>query len=105
MMRTSAAVQARSDYFKHFMNSVTIAVGSTLLGLLVAPLLRLTVKDPSTGGLARQSVYLPAGKDVSQTVRLKGRGLQGTPAGDQIVTLQVVTPPAASESTTASNEA
>ncbi len=31
-----AAVQARSDYFKHFSNSVIIAVGSTLLGLLVA---------------------------------------------------------------------
>jgi sorbitol/mannitol transport system permease protein len=31
-----ATVQARSDYFKHFSNSVIIAVGSTLLGLLVA---------------------------------------------------------------------
>lgn len=30
------AVQARSDYFKHFMNSVIISVGSTFLGLLVA---------------------------------------------------------------------
>jgi sorbitol/mannitol transport system permease protein len=30
------AVQARSDYFKHFMNSVIISVGSTLLGLMVA---------------------------------------------------------------------
>jgi len=30
------AVQARSDYFKHFSNSIIIAVGSTLLGLLVA---------------------------------------------------------------------
>ena len=30
------AVQARSDYFKHFMNSVIISVGSTLLGLLIA---------------------------------------------------------------------
>jgi len=29
-------VQARSDYFKHFSNSVIIAVGSTLLGLLIA---------------------------------------------------------------------
>ena len=29
-------VQARSDYFKHFMNSVVIALGSTLLGLFVA---------------------------------------------------------------------
>jgi sorbitol/mannitol transport system permease protein len=31
-----AVVQERSDYFKHFFNSVTIAVGSTLLGVLVA---------------------------------------------------------------------
>ena len=31
-----AVVQDRSDYFKHFFNSVIVAVGSTLLGLLVA---------------------------------------------------------------------
>jgi len=31
-----SAVQARSDYFKHFSNSIIIAVGSTLLGLLIA---------------------------------------------------------------------
>ena len=31
-----SAVQARSDYFKHFSNSVIISVGSTLLGLLIA---------------------------------------------------------------------
>ena len=30
------AVMARSDYFKHFNNSVIIAVGSTFLGLLIA---------------------------------------------------------------------
>ncbi|MBW3096653.1 carbohydrate ABC transporter permease [Pseudohoeflea coraliihabitans] len=30
------AVQERSDYFKHFSNSVIISVGSTLLGLLIA---------------------------------------------------------------------
>ena len=29
-------VQDRSDYFKHFWNSVIIAVGSTLLGILIA---------------------------------------------------------------------
>ncbi|MCX5478583.1 carbohydrate ABC transporter permease [Kaistia geumhonensis] len=29
-------VQARSDYFRHFFNSVVISVGSTLIGLLVA---------------------------------------------------------------------
>lgn len=31
-----SAVQARSDYLKHFTNSVIISVGSTLLGLLIA---------------------------------------------------------------------
>jgi sorbitol/mannitol transport system permease protein len=31
-----AEVQSRSDYFTHFMNSVVISVGSTLLGLLIA---------------------------------------------------------------------
>jgi len=30
------AVQARSDYMKHFTNSVTISLGSTFLGLLIA---------------------------------------------------------------------
>ncbi|MTH65634.1 carbohydrate ABC transporter permease [Paracoccus shanxieyensis] len=29
-------VQARSPYFRHFMNSVIISIGSTLLGLLIA---------------------------------------------------------------------
>ncbi|NVP55532.1 carbohydrate ABC transporter permease [Mycoplana rhizolycopersici] len=29
-------VQERSDYFKHFMNSVVISIGSTLLGLIIA---------------------------------------------------------------------
>lgn len=31
-----SAVQARSDYLKHFSNSVIISVGSTLLGLIIA---------------------------------------------------------------------
>jgi sorbitol/mannitol transport system permease protein len=31
-----AEVQSRSNYFLHFFNSVTISVGSTLLGLLIA---------------------------------------------------------------------
>ena len=31
-----AEVQSRSPYFRHFMNSVIISVGSTLLGLLIA---------------------------------------------------------------------
>ena len=31
-----AAVQERSNYFRHFMNSVIISIGSSLLGLLIA---------------------------------------------------------------------
>jgi sorbitol/mannitol transport system permease protein len=31
-----AAVQERSNYFRHFMNSVIISLGSTFLGLLIA---------------------------------------------------------------------
>ncbi|MCL4110488.1 UNVERIFIED_CONTAM: hypothetical protein GTU68_022370 [Idotea baltica] len=35
-MESYDAVQLRSDYFKFFMNSVIIALGSTILGLLIA---------------------------------------------------------------------
>jgi len=35
-MESFGTVQARSDYFKHFSNSVIISVGSTFLGLLIA---------------------------------------------------------------------
>ena len=35
-LESFAAVQARSDYVHHFMNSVVISLGSTVLGLLIA---------------------------------------------------------------------
>ncbi len=35
-MESFTTVQARSDYFKHFSNSVIISLGSTFLGLMVA---------------------------------------------------------------------
>ena len=35
-LESFSTVQARSDYLKHFLNSVVISFGSTLLGLLVA---------------------------------------------------------------------
>ena len=35
-LESFTVVQERSDYFKHFTNSIIIAVGSTLLGILVA---------------------------------------------------------------------
>jgi len=35
-LESYGAVQARSDYMKHFTNSVTISLGSTVLGLFIA---------------------------------------------------------------------
>ncbi|HRX34835.1 MAG TPA: carbohydrate ABC transporter permease [Aestuariivirga sp.] len=35
-MENFSTVQARSDYFKHFSNSMIISIGSTLLGLVIA---------------------------------------------------------------------
>jgi sorbitol/mannitol transport system permease protein len=35
-MESFSTVQSRSDYFKHFSNSVIISLGSTFLGLLIA---------------------------------------------------------------------
>jgi sorbitol/mannitol transport system permease protein len=35
-LESFATVQARSDYFKHFTNSVVISLGSTLIGLIIA---------------------------------------------------------------------
>ncbi|AXQ28806.1 J domain-containing protein [Solimonas sp. K1W22B-7] len=40
---------------------------------------------------------IPAGTQTGRKLRLKGRGLPGNPAGDQIVSLQIVTPPAEGE--------
>jgi curved DNA-binding protein len=40
-------------------------------------------------------VTVPEGSLSGRKLRLKGRGLPGTPPGDQIVTLEIVTPPAA----------
>lgn len=39
-------------------------------------------------------VTVPEGSQSGRRLRLKGRGLPGTPAGDQIVTLTIATPPA-----------
>jgi curved DNA-binding protein len=38
---------------------------------------------------------VPEGSQGGRKMRLKGRGLPGSPPGDQIVTLEIVTPPAA----------
>jgi len=47
---------------------------------------------PTLGGPV--SLKIPPGSQSGRKLRLKGRGLPGRPAGDQYVTLQIVTPPA-----------
>ena len=51
-----------------------------------------TIGVPTLGG--RVELRIPAGSQSGRRLRLKGRGLPGTPPGDQIVTLRIDTPPA-----------
>lgn len=51
-----------------------------------------TVPVPTLGGTVELKV--PAGSQAGKQLRLKSRGLPGTPAGDQYVTLKIVTPSA-----------
>ncbi len=51
-----------------------------------------TVAVPTLGGTVEARI--PAGARSGQKMRLKGRGLPGSPPGDQYLVLQVVTPPA-----------
>lgn len=53
-----------------------------------------TVSVPTLGG--RVEMKIPAGGG-DRRLRLKGRGLPGSPPGDQYVALQIVTPPADSD--------
>ena len=50
------------------------------------------VTVPTLGG--RVELGIPAGSQSGRKLRLKGRGLPGQPAGDQIVVLKMVTPAA-----------
>lgn len=52
------------------------------------------VAVPTLGGTVELTV--PAGAQSAQKLRLRGRGLPGSPAGDQIVTIRLVTPAAQS---------
>lgn len=66
-----------------------------LLTLPVAPweaALGETVGVPTLGG--KVELRIPAGSQSGRRLRLKGRGLPGSPPGDQIVTLRIDTPPA-----------
>jgi len=51
-----------------------------------------TVTVPTLGGAVEMRI--PAGAQSGQKLRLRGRGLPGSPAGDQFVQLKVVLPPA-----------
>jgi curved DNA-binding protein len=53
------------------------------------------VKVPTLGGPV--DLQIPAGSSSGKTLRLKGRGLPGTPPGNQYVELKVVVPPASDE--------
>jgi curved DNA-binding protein len=71
---------------------------NVLLTLPVTPweaALGETVGVPTLGG--RVDLKIPPGSQSGRRLRLKGRGLPGSPAGEQIVTLRIDTPPADSE--------
>jgi curved DNA-binding protein len=55
------------------------------------------VKVPTMGGAV--DLQIPRGSSSGKILRLKGRGLPGTPPGDQYVELKVVVPPASDEKT------
>jgi len=50
------------------------------------------VTVPTLGGTVELTV--PAGAQSGQKLRLRGRGFPGTPRGDQIVVVKLVTPAA-----------
>ncbi len=60
------------------------------------------VAVPTLGGTVELTV--PAGAQSGQKLRLRARGLPGSPAGDQIVTIRLVTPSARSASERAAYE-
>jgi curved DNA-binding protein len=51
-----------------------------------------SVRVPTLGG--RVDLKLPKGSQTDRQLRLRGRGLPGNPAGDQLVVLKIMTPPA-----------
>jgi curved DNA-binding protein len=53
-----------------------------------------TISTPTLGGAV--DLRIPAGARSGQKLRLRGRGLPGSPPGDQYVLLSMVTPPASS---------
>ena len=69
-----------------------------LLDLPITPweaALGATVEVPTLGGAV--TLKVPAGSQTGGKLRLRGRGLPGDPPGDQIITLEIRTPPADSD--------
>jgi curved DNA-binding protein len=60
------------------------------------------VAVPTLGGTVELTV--PAGAQSGQKLRLRGRGFPGTPSGDQIVSIKLVTPAAGSTQAKAAYE-
>jgi curved DNA-binding protein len=54
-----------------------------------------TISVPTLGGAVE--VKVPADSEAGRKLRLRGRGLPGTPAGDQIVELEITAPRAVTE--------
>jgi curved DNA-binding protein len=54
-----------------------------------------SVSVPTLGGTVNLKV--PPGSQSGQRLRLKGRGLPGDPPGDELVILEIVTPPATTD--------
>jgi curved DNA-binding protein len=52
------------------------------------------VAVPTLGGTVELTI--PAGAQSGQRLRLRGRGFPGTPKGDQLVSIKLVTPAAQS---------
>lgn len=53
------------------------------------------VQVPTLGGTIE--LKIPPGAKTGQKMRLRGRGMPGSPAGDQLLHLQIQTPPATSD--------
>ncbi len=71
---------------------------NVLCDLPVAPweaALGATVDVPTLGGTVQ--LHIPAGSQSGRKLRLKGRGMPGKVAGDQLVTLQIHTPSASDD--------
>lgn len=58
-----------------------------------------TITVPTLAG--NVDVKIPPGSQTNSKLRLRGRGLPGSPAGDQFVVLKMVTPPASDADTRA----